>query len=123
MSSTKEANASMEMLIADKREAKVPSKEIPPSVPGSTLSVGLVIKTGEGERTPISLAIVSAVAAATDVVKATSACSGSRKPKLYITAIKAGTIPLEITLDAPLVPSSLSSTPSAFLYTIAKRYQ
>ena len=93
----------------------VPSKEMPPSVPGSTFSNRLVIITGSGDNTPISLAIVSAIAAATDVVKATNACSGVKKPKLYSRAIIAGTIPFDITFSPPRVPSSLSSTPRAFL--------
>ena len=104
---------------ADRKEADRPSNETPPSTPGSTIFLGLVIKTGEGERTPISLAIVSALAAAIEVVKATKACSGVNKSKLYAKAISGGTIPFEITLEPPRVPSSLSSTPKAFLYTIA----
>ena len=72
----------MEIDTEDKKEAVRPSKDIPPSTPGSTIFLGLVIKTGEGDNTPISLAIVSALAAAIDVVKATKACSGVRNPKL-----------------------------------------
>ena len=74
----------MDIETADNNEAIVPSREIPPSVPGSTVLLGSVIKTGFGDKTPISLAIVSAVAAAMEVVKATSACSGCKRPKLYI---------------------------------------
>ena len=67
---------------ADNKEATVPSKDTPPLVPGSTAFLGLVIKTGFGDKTPISLAIVSAVAAAIDVVNATKACSGCNNPML-----------------------------------------
>ena len=105
----------MEMETAERNEAVKPSKEIPPSTPGSTTFRGFVIITGEGERTPISLAIVSALAAAMEVVNATNACSGVSKPKLYDNAISGGIIPFEITLEPPRVPSSLSSTPKAFL--------
>ena len=99
----------------DRKDAVKPSKEMPPSTPGSTTLPGLVIKTGDGERTPISLAMVSALAAAMEVVKATKACSGERSPKLYAKAIRGGNIPFEITFEPPRVPSSLSSTPRAFL--------
>ena len=105
----------MEIDTDDRKDAVKPSKEMPPSTPGSTTLPGLVIKTGDGERTPISLAMVSALAAAMEVVKATKACSGERSPKLYAKAIRGGNIPFEITFEPPRVPSSLSSTPRAFL--------
>ncbi len=82
ITSIKAEKDSMDIETADNKEATVPSKDIPPLVPGSTDFLGLVIKTGFGESTPISLAIVSAVAAAIDVVKATKACSGCKRPTL-----------------------------------------
>jgi hypothetical protein len=112
---TKAAKDSIDIETDDNSEATVPSRETPPSVPGSTVCQGLIIITGFGESTPISLAMVSALAAAIDVVKATKACSGCSKPRLYPKATIGGMIPLETTLEPPLVPAPLSSTPRAIL--------
>jgi len=82
ITSIKAEKESIDIETADNKEATVPSKDMPPSVPGSTDFLGLVIRTGFGDNTPISLAIVSAVAAAIDVVNATKACSGCKSPIL-----------------------------------------
>ena len=47
------AKESIEIETDESKEATVPSKEIPPSVPGSTFSRILVISTGSVDKTPI----------------------------------------------------------------------